>query len=181
MMKLMKNLLMKFGIIIGKQVITEEQKIHEEWYIEAKKMTLNKLPKFINKMANGYRHDYGTICHAMVAGALATLHALNESKQGGITGFQAGAIMWRFIREWNGDKGPLRFVVYDDMLYPQYARKFEKTIDKDTWTYLQEQANEKLKESENRNINTSIDPRVIEHWKSIVDGIVPFGYRISDD
>jgi hypothetical protein len=65
---------------------------------------------------------------------------------------------------------------YDDMLYPQYEHKFEKTISSDIWKLLQEEAQRKLEEdSEYANLD------VINHWKSIVDGVVPFGYKIEEE
>ena len=36
--------------------------------------------------------DYGTVCHAIALSAVA------RTAQGGITGFQAGAVMWEFIK-----------------------------------------------------------------------------------
>ena len=85
------------------KTITEEMKIHEEWYKQAKEQTLETLPAFLNHLINDYGHDYGTICHAIAAGAIGAAYALERSPQGGITGFQAGCIMWCFIRHWNYD------------------------------------------------------------------------------
>lgn len=84
-----------------KQHITESMEVHKEWYAQANEQTIETLPSFINHLMNDYSHDYGTICHAITAGGLATMSAMNNSDQGGITGFQAGEIMWKFIRNWN--------------------------------------------------------------------------------
>lgn len=156
--------------------ITEEMKIHEEWYKEAKKVTLEKLPGFINHLMNDYRHDYGTICHAMAAGGIATMWAIDKAPQGGITGFQAGCIMWEFIRHWNYsyNKCGLRLVDYDDMLYPQYYDRFQKTISKSVWESLQAEARQHLAN------NGGAVTAVTAHWKSIVDGEVPFGYTVAE-
>lgn len=173
-MNILKRLLLKMGII-KKQVLTEEQNIQEQWYTEAKKMTLDRLPKFIDKLVNYYKHDYGTICRAIVAGMIATGNAMNKSEQGGITGYQASLIMWQFIRVWGNKESPLKLVDYKDMLYPQYVDEFEKIISTKIWKYLQEEANEKLNAIEGAN------SEVVAHWRCIVEGIVPFGYKVKDD
>ena len=134
---------------MNKQQISEKMMTHEEWYKEAKEMSLDKLPEFLRKLTEDYGHDYGTICHAMTAGAIATMWAINKSPTGGITGFQAGYIMWQFIRQWNysSNKTGLKLIDYDNFLYPQYEDKFEKTISKETWNAIQKQAKENLDES----------------------------------
>jgi len=133
-----------------KQTIAEEMNIQDEWYAEANEMTLDKLEDFLNHIMNDYNHDYGTICHAITAGGLATMHALDRSDAGGITGFQAGAIMWQFIRKWNysSNKTGLRIVDYDDFLYPQYNYKFNKTLSPDTWGAIKCEAAAKIKEAD---------------------------------
>ena len=61
------------------------------------------------------------------------------------------------------------------MLYPQYEYKYEKTIDKITWENLQKAAKKNLEESPDAH------PDVIKHWQSIVDGNIPFGYKIKKE
>jgi len=162
-------------IIIMKQ-ITEEMKVHDQWYIDARSQTTDTLQAFIQHLLNDYQHDYGTICHAITAASIATASAINKSDQGGITGFQAGAIMWEFITHWNheSNKCGLRLVDYDNMLYPQYQEGFEKTISYEVWLKMQEQARKLFNENKNA------APAVVGHWKSIIDGIIPFGYKVKD-
>lgn len=160
-----------------RQLITEEMKVHEEWYEKAKKVTLEELPSFINHLVNDYGHDYGTICHALTAGAIATMYAMDKEDCGGITGFQAGCIMWLFIRHWikTNNKVGLKLVDYDDLLYPGMGERFDKVLEPSTFAKLQEAAKEKLQDREHAH------PSVIAHWQSIVDGVVPFGYRVKND
>jgi hypothetical protein len=168
MKKLLKLLFKRKQVIIS-----EEQNFQREWYEEAKLMTLKKLPLFLKELTQNYKYDYGTICHAIIAGALATAHAINHSEQGGITGYQASSVMWGFMRNWMGERGPQRLLTFNKMLYPQYDKEFQKTITTETWKYLQEQAREKLSEG-------GACRKVIEHWESIVAGNVPFGYTVCD-
>lgn len=158
--------------------IKEKDEIQKFWYEDAKKMTLEELPEFLRHLTQDYEHDYGTICHALSAGAIATAWAMNRSDQGGITGFQAGAVMWEFVRHWSypDNKAGLKIVDYDTMLYPQYDYHFtDRTISSHTWKTLQEEA------KSNYYNNTTAHPDVKEHWKSIIEGNVPFGYTVEKE
>jgi hypothetical protein len=131
------------------KAITEEtdKDLLNAWQEEARKQTLETLPAFLQKLATGYTHDYGTICHALAAAACGAAWAMNASEQGHITGFQGGAVMWQFIRAWqySGNECGLRILDYDNMLYPQYADKFTgQYIDADTWKRVQDLAKRKL-------------------------------------
>lgn len=159
--------------------ITEKMGIHKEWYKEAKTTTIKTLPKFIKKLS-GYHHDYGTICHAIAAASLAAGHAIDHSKHGGITGFQASCVMWEYIQKWmQMENKPLRLVEYENMLYPQYRYRF-CTISKETWAWLQKEAKEKLKHNSKQDKQVKAHSDVVAYWQSIVDGQVPFGYTIED-
>ena len=163
-----------------KIAITEEMCLEKEWFAEAKKQTLQTLPAFINHVMNDYAHDYGTVCHAISACAIAAAWAANSSDGalGGITGFQAGFVMWDFVKEWSysRNKTALKIVDYDNMLYPQYEHEFQKTMTKRTWESIQQAAKENLSEKIDY-----VHPAVVAHWKSIADGQIPFGYTIEGD
>ena len=156
--------------------ITEEMHLEKEWFKEANQQTIETLPDFLNHLTEDYYHDYGTICHAITAAALAAVNAVDKTSQGGITGFQASCIMWDFIRQWmypNNTCG-LKLVDYDNMLFPQYSDHFEKTISPEAWNKVQARAKELLAET------ADAHPVVRAHWQSIVDGQVPFGYVVKD-
>lgn len=159
-----------------RQKITEESGIHKAWYKEAesKKMTMKTLPAFLKKLTEEYEHDYGTICHAVTAGALATARAIDRSPGGGITGFQAGCIMWDFIKHWMHYKNPMRLVDYENMLYPQYETKFT-CITPSTWKWLRGKAKQNLKEKQQAH------PEVLKHWQEIANGVIPFGYNVTKE
>jgi len=170
------------NLFCKKQVITEEMNIQEEWYKEAEKIRFcvinpkKDLFKFIKKLVNNYQHDYGTICHAITASALATINAINNTEQGHITGAQAGCIMWGIITKFMCKKGALKLLEYDNMLYPQYKSHFDKTISKETFADLQEKAKKLLDTNGEKAHN-----EVRLHWIQIINGYVPFGYKIKED
>lgn len=159
-----------------RETITEEMGVHKKWYEEARKVTPPTLPEFVRRLTEDYQHDYGTICHAAAACAVAAASAVDHSGQGGITGFQAGVIFWEFYQHWLEKPGPARLVEYDNMLYPQYAEEFaNKTISKDTWKYLQDRAVNLLADPENRSAHSAVQ----QHWIRIINGTPPFGYVVE--
>jgi hypothetical protein len=148
--------------------------VFDVWY----KGEPESIDKFIEELHANYNHDYGTICHAMSAVAVQAARKFNKGDQGGITGFQAGAVMWEFIKKFMHLEGPMKLVQYENMLYPQYFSKFDQVISTDVWKYLQEQAAKKIQEHlEDKNVH----PDVLIHWQKIVDGHVPFGYVVQND
>ena len=156
----------------NKTTVREEDHPEKEWFAEATKMELDRLPAFIDKILHGYNHDYGTACHAVAACALAAAWAACGDDCIGLSGFQAGFVMWDFIRNWTytNNQTCMKIVNYDDMLYPQYEHKFEKSITKETFESIQKIARKNLEEK------GYAHPAVIKHWQSIVDGEIPFGY-----
>lgn len=155
-----------------------EAECRKLWQEEAKQQTLESLPAFLKKLSE-FQHDYGTICVALGAAAVAAAWAVERGPSGGITGFQAGAVMWEMIEGWGAmGEGPKRLVQYSDMLYPQYNDKFQKVITKDVWKWLQERAKEELEKTNNPDAMVSSSVR--QHWQYIVDGAVPFGYTVVE-
>lgn len=162
---------------MNKNPITEDMRLQDEWYKRAYNMKPNDFPEFFREPTEDYEHDYGTVCHAMAAIGLAAMWAFNKSEgaRGGITGFQAGCVMWEVIRHMNyeDNKCGLRLLNMDDLLYPQYEHRF-RSVSSDTWKAVQKEAQKRLSE-----IGTA-HPDVIAHWKSIVNGKIPFGLRVED-
>ena len=133
------------------------------------------LVSFLEYVKDNCNTGYGTAPRSMAQASLAVAWYLADVF--GITGFQAGFVMWDFIRDWNYSHNEcgMKIVNYDDMLYPQHDDKFDKTISSNTWSALQTQAKKNLEET------TYAHPAVLAHWQSIVDGVVPFGYTVKDD
>ena len=160
-----------------KKAITEDMGLQKGWCERAKSMKPDDFPEFFREMTEDYIHDYGTVCHAMAAVGLAAMFAFNNSDgaRGGITGFQAGCVMWEVIRHMNyeDNKCGLRLLNMDDLLYPQYEHKF-CSISSNIWEAVQKEAQKRLLE------RGAAHPDVVAHLESIVNGKVPFGLRIED-
>lgn len=133
------------------------------------------LTAFLKYVTENCNTGYGEAPRAIAQASAAVAWYL--AKEFGITGFQAGFVMWDFIRDWSfsDNKCGMKIVDYDNMLYPQYDDKFDKTISYDTWSALQKEAKKNLEE------RAHAHPKVIAHWQSIVDGVVPFGYEVKED
>lgn len=138
--------------------------------------TFDDLAAFLKDVEANCNYDYGVAPRSIAQASLAVGYYLADKF--GITGFQAGCVMWDFVRDWSYpyNKCGLKMVNYDDMLYPQYDHKYEKTISSDVWRHLQEEAKVNL---ETR--GTGAHPAVVKHWQSIVDGVIPFGYKVKND
>ncbi|MBQ5769257.1 MAG: hypothetical protein IIV94_10330 [Clostridiales bacterium] len=137
--------------------------------------TFEELTEFLKNVKENYNCGYGEAPRAIAQASLAVAWYL--ASEFGITGFQAGFVMWDFIRDWqySYNKAGLKIVDYDDMLYPQHHDKFEKTIRPHVWEALRKEAAERLKEVKYAH------PSVVAHWQSIVGGKIPFGYSVKDD
>lgn len=159
---------------------TTEQEFREQAYEIAKSVnTTEELAEFVKFISN-VPLDYGTAVYAQCAAMLAAQHVINQSEQGGITGFQAGFIGWEMVKKFMsvGDCG-LSLIDWQDMLYPQYKERFEKTISRNVFEGLQKKAKENLDKADKKRL--MLHPEVRKHMESIVNGVVPFGYVIKEE
>lgn len=151
--------------------ITEEMGIHREWYIKSKTIKMEELPEFMRHLAEDFQHDYGTICHAIAASGLAAMRGFDRGPSGGITGFQAGAIMWQVIKQWNAfgvsEGEPMWILKASDLLYPQSVERVG-TISENTRDWLMRTAKEELAKQDNH-----VHPNVRKHWEKIAAGQMP--------
>lgn len=155
-----------------------EQEYKEYIYAKARSVkTKADLDELLKEVVESEDLDYGKIVYAMSACMIATSKYIDRSEVGGITDFQAGFIGLEMVREFMvyDNQAGMKIINYDNMLYPQYEVCFQKTISQKTWKSLQEQAEMKLKETPDAH------PEVIIHWKSIVRGKVPFGYKVEEN
>lgn len=156
----------------------DELKLRKIWIARArdKAMTMETLPAFLKELAE-HPHDYGTICVAMAAGAIATCYALDRTPNGGITGFQAGCVGWDFLRGWHSwpeDGAGHALLDYDLLLYPQYARQFN-SVSRKVLDRVREKARKMLREK------GQMCETVRAHMVFVAEGGVPFGLAVSDD
>lgn len=148
-----------------------EQEYKEMIYKKAEAVKTETDLSALLKEITEYKHDYGTIVYGVMAAMTGAFKVVNDSPNGGITGFQASCLGWECIRKFMMVEGPLRIMDFNNMLYPQYQDSFEKVMPIDTWEKLKEKAQERLKEEIHANT------KVKAHWQSIADGKIPFGWE----
>lgn len=152
--------------------------LYAEWMSKARLVTRDTLMTFINAIMDGYEHSYESYVYACTACTVATTHACGED----LSGFQAGMIakMYPLYFFYVDNRSGISLHNYDLMLYPQYEYLFQKKISPKTWAALQNLAEENYKKAtEDENFNVS--SKVLAHWKSIIDGKIPFGYVLWDE
>lgn len=137
--------------------------------------TIDDLVEFLKYVKDNCNCGYGETPRAIAQAAVAT--ARYFAGEFGITGYQAGFVMFDFLRDWEfrHNKCGLKIIDFDDMLYPQYEHRYDKTIPDWSWEAMQKAAKEELETDH----PGSIHPAVKAHWQSIVDGKVPFGYTVK--
>jgi len=142
---------------------------------EVEAQTLKTLPVFLERLAAmaAESRDYDTRIRAVAMGGAAASYAMEATPHMGMSGASASMVMWEYMLNYGHVTLPATIVGYRDMLYPQYARYFEKTITRKAFVLLQEIAAEEL-------MGDNLGPDVREHMESIVDGEAPFGYGIRD-
>lgn len=109
------------------------------------------------------------------AAALIAEAAFNwYAKAEGITGFQAGWAVMRFVGVEQGFKGPFGILKSDDMLYPQYesptakARQWEAEWRASDW--LRDEARRLILEHPR---GKNVAARVWEHWHKLAGEPIP--------
>lgn len=159
-----------------KPVTEKDTEIIAHWFKMAKEAkTTEDLTDLINTLGQDYQHDYGTIIKAMAAVMVGAMTVFDRGPQGGITGFQAGALGWEMIREFMSIDGPAKIVDYEKFLFPQYEREFQKAMPQATFDWLKEEAVKRLEK------DSDAVSRVTDHWKAIASGVIPFGYYIKEE
>lgn len=161
----------------GKTIMDEERDhaIIDAWYDQARHIRdMAGLIAFLGHLEDDYFHDYGSMCRAAGAAAVATASYFAYAY--GMTGFQAGAVQWEFIRHWDanmcGKDTPQQLVCWRNALFPQYEDHFG-TISRDAFAWLQQEAQKELAGMEP-------DDWRYEHLSSIAAGTTPFGLRPVD-
>ena len=167
--------------------ITDEQKKRwtnnkASWDKEAKEVqTPDDLKEFCEKLINHCQElDMPDFYEetANSTGSMAYAVCKMCAAQYGLSNWQMGSIMWDIIDKLilTEHECGLEIKNYSDMLYPQYEHRFAKTISKDTWQLLQQKAKEKIES--NKTTKFPANEEAVNHWQSIVNGKVPFGYAV---
>lgn len=137
--------------------------IQSELYEKRKNLPagdFEKLCEFL-KLCETYDDNYSGVTVATGQAALAVMEYFAHIF--GLTSFQASFVNVEILRGWtySDSKTSLKIVNYDDMLYPQYAYRFDKTITPSTWEVIQKEARKSLDEL--GNFGHKVHPSVASH------------------
>jgi len=150
----------------------KELQLRDNWMEAASKVkSLEAFEKFYKKLC-AHEHDYGTIVHAVSALGIAGCWLMEHSPQGGITGFQAGCVMWDLVRGWMPEykDGHLKILDYDDLLWPQNLDRFQHIIPKEVAEELHKKAKKEVKEHKR---GKDCSEAVYDHWVKIANSWLP--------
>lgn len=131
--------------------------------------TLAELGLFIAELKTEHSRD---IVNATAAAMIATFNVMNSVRMSLHDEAYVGHEMICHLI--SGDRTPYRITFFEDFLYPQYERRHTR-ISKKTMDWLQGEARKKL--AEDRGASYA----VTAHWKSIDQGEIPFGFKLSED
>ena len=131
-------------------------------------------------------HTYGTIVDAVVEGMLATFRMLDQSKSGGITGFQASCILSSFINKFYTHGKP--FVLVDlsslvfskksltDILDNELTLESRNWFKKEAQRLLDSQNDHLAKYPMNADDKTPYRKRK-EYWEKLIKTGLPPGFK----
>lgn len=129
--------------------------------------SIEELSEYIQSLVDR-PHDYGTCVYAMSMASVATFNYVAHHL--GVTGFQASMADMNFLKRTRRIELGGTFIVYDDILWPQYwddpvkAVAFKQALRKneDFRKLVAEKAVEKLESDGDK-----AAPQVVEHWEGL--------------
>lgn len=145
-------------------------------YILGKKInSTDDIKALADEITEKFNYDYGVAPRCV--GAFLTVCANYFCSVMGMTGFQAGFVMWDFILGFNypHNKCGMRILDFDKLLYPQYLHMF-KEVPEDTWKLVVEEAKKELDQKDQL-----VSCTVVQHWKDIANGKIPDGIVITKE
>jgi hypothetical protein len=155
-----------------KKFIKESDGAQNEWYEVARKQTLETLPGFLNHVLNDYSHDQQTVIHAMVAGCMGTISAMNAHPEGDISPAQAQNLLGLFIRKWAKIEGPAKIMSWAGFLHPGNESQVVE-VPRGIAEWLSQTAQKAIADGKYQ------DEAHKAHLEKIAAGEMPWGYRVA--
>ena len=131
-------------------------------------------------------HTYGTIVDAVVEGMLATFRMLDQSRGGGITGFQASCVLSSFIDKFYMHGKPFVLVDLSKLVFPEKSLDDildnQLTLESRNWFYKEAQ---RLLDAQNDHLSkhpTGADDKTPyrkrqEYWEKLIKTGLPPGFK----
>jgi hypothetical protein len=157
-----------------KKFIVESDPEVSAWMEDARKVKIEDLQSFVSYMLDGYSHDQNTIVHAMVAGAMAAISAMNSHAEGGIGEAQAHKLLGLFIRKWARIDGPAKMISWAGLLNPENKSAIFE-IPTDVADLLIKSAKNVLK------LGSISSDEQKKHLEQIAAGNFPWGFEVKQE
>jgi len=154
-----------------KKFISEGDAEQEKWYEQARAQTLETLPSFLTSLLDPYSHDEVTLVHAMTAGCMGLISAMNAHPEGGLNPAQTQLLLGMFIRKWARIEGPAKIMSWAGLLDPRNEAQV-MGIPKEVATWLTQCAQTAL----NDIIYKGQEQK--DHLEKIAKGEMPWGLKI---
>jgi hypothetical protein len=153
-----------------KKFIKEADGVHEKWYEEARGQTLDTLPVFLKGLMDEYSHDEVTLTHAVTAGAMATISAMDAHPEGGLTPSQNQLVFGLFLRKWARIEGPAKVMSWAGLLNPKNEDQMVG-VPKDVAHWISGLAKQALDNAKFQGQEQK------DHLEKLAKGEMPWGFR----
>ncbi len=151
-----------------------------KWAEEAYGLSIDELPKFIHELVEKYDHSSISKVNMVNIAVTCILNNFYQEKVVPMTEPEVMTSKWTLIKMLFpevGD-GPISIIKWNNLLSPSSDPYFHSIPD-DVFVDIQESA--KLLVERHEAGREVFSDEELEHWKSIIDGQVPYGYRIIQE
>lgn len=164
--------------------LTVEEK-YQDWYGKTFDIHVSDLQEFIKGLATDF--SVPDRQHIVAAAGLAAMRAAVRYLNGGINEHEHQQIIANVFSGWMNSQGPLLVAAIHDMMNPDKEHEFRE-LPPAVWQWLQNEASVFLQQ-----INAAANSRILiereeylknserlrKHLQKIIDGYVPFGWKVA--
>lgn len=151
-----------------------------KWAETAYGLSIDELPAFIQDLVTNYDHSSISKINMVNIAVTCILNNFYQEKVIPMSEPEVMTSKWTLIKMLFpevGD-GPISIIKWNSLLSPT-AEPYFHSIPADVFVDIQESA--KLLVTRHEEGRETFSEEEITHWKSIIDGQVPYGYRIIQD
>ena len=153
-----------------KKFIVEADGVHNDWYVKAREQKLDTLHDFLSHMLNDFSHDQQTIVHAITAGCMGTIAAMDAHSEGGLGASQTSQLLGMFIRKWARIEGPAKIMSWAGLLNPANEDQMVG-VPKEIATWLKQVSAKALEDGKFQGEAHKA------HLGTLANGELPWGFR----
>jgi len=154
------------------EVVKEEQSIFKQ----AENVKKEYLADFFSQIfseENSNEQDVDAIVAGMMALFTAMSEKLSYTEEDG-----KSKVFWKFVREfcYPENRTMIKMIDFDWFMFPQFKDRFDRIIPKDVYETMKDICEGKLNDLAD---DDRISDETRKHWRHIVHGNLPYGYKIG--